>query len=153
MWMNLIVSFLVGMLIVYSIQDQIRPVQRALYFILNSLIVFSTSVGVAVNVNGPPTPPTPPELKIGMHEQEPVGTHRSALLTILGIAPAMAAQHGKPAAQVLPVGKPSGQGAASQTSERVELTKEQIEKVNRYNRDREDYIKKQKEYDDRWSWK
>jgi hypothetical protein len=59
-WTSLVVSFLVGLL-VFVATTRVPVWQRALYYVLNSLIIFSVSIGanyVGVGVTHPPAPET-----------------------------------------------------------------------------------------------
>jgi hypothetical protein len=51
---SLIISFLFGLLVVLPLKEKI--IVRALYCILNTLIIFSVSFGTGKNIDRPPTP-------------------------------------------------------------------------------------------------
>lgn len=56
-WVALTVSFLFGALIVVYSREAMAYLQRGLYWILNSLIIFSVSIGAAANIDPPPQVP------------------------------------------------------------------------------------------------
>jgi len=55
-WISLIVSFLFGLLVIIPLKERI--VVRALYCILNALIIFSVSFGTGKTIDPQPTPPS-----------------------------------------------------------------------------------------------
>lgn len=58
-WVALIISLFVGALIALSIAQPIARPLRSLYWIFNSLLVFSVALGVGISVDSPPPPPPP----------------------------------------------------------------------------------------------
>lgn len=56
-WLALVVSFLIGVLIVYAIKERMSFLQRMGYCILNSLVIFSTALGAGIAMDPPPAPP------------------------------------------------------------------------------------------------
>jgi hypothetical protein len=56
-WVALVVSFIIGLLIVISFKEKIPKLLRTLYCVLNSLIIFSVSVGTGMTVDPIPKPP------------------------------------------------------------------------------------------------
>jgi len=56
-WVALIISFILGLLIVLSYKEAMPKMLRILYCVLNSLIIFSVSVGTGVTVDPMPKPP------------------------------------------------------------------------------------------------
>ena len=60
-WTSLVLSFVLGLLVFVARGGAGPPWQRAVYYLLNSLIIFSVSIGtnyVGVGVTHPPVPET-----------------------------------------------------------------------------------------------
>jgi hypothetical protein len=60
-WTSLVLSFVVGLLVFVGRGGGVPGWQRAVYYLLNSLIIFSVSIGanyVGVGVTHPPAPET-----------------------------------------------------------------------------------------------
>jgi hypothetical protein len=56
-WLALAISLLLGLAIMLSIKEPLSKLQRFVYYILNSLIIFSTALGAGINIDPPPKPP------------------------------------------------------------------------------------------------
>lgn len=53
-WVALVIGFMIALLIVLQFKKGISRLERAIYCVLNTLIIFSVSVGAGVNLNPPP---------------------------------------------------------------------------------------------------
>jgi hypothetical protein len=56
-WLALVISLLLGLAIMLSIKEPLSKLQRFVYYILNSLIIFSTALGAGINIDPPPKTP------------------------------------------------------------------------------------------------
>src|SRR5437879_482280 len=63
-WTALVVSFLLGSVIILSFKDAISRLLRFVYWVLDSLIIFATALGVGINIDHPPAPPNAPPSQI-----------------------------------------------------------------------------------------
>src|SRR3989442_8938505 len=59
-WPALVVSFLLGSVIILSFKDPIPYLLRFVYWLLDSLIIFATALGVGISIDHPPAPPSAP---------------------------------------------------------------------------------------------
>jgi hypothetical protein len=142
------VSFLLGALIVLSVGEIMTRSQRALHWVLNSLMIFAVSLGVAISVDSPPkAPQPPPELKEIL---EPPSPRASLWHQLFGTSSAFAQQvnPSKPSPQpgTKAESRPNTDNPSSQ------LNKEQTEKLKQYLQEQREYQQRQQEYNRRWSW-
>lgn len=142
-WVALIVSVLLALLIVLSVKALIPRLQRSIYCILNSLIIFSTALGAGINLDPPPQPPAPLEIL-----QPPLSG--SLAPGLLGISTAFAQEPNKPSP---PKKAETDRGSASSGSkpDQKALSEEQIKK-KKYLQQQQQYQQQQKAYSNRWSW-
>lgn len=99
-WVAMVVSFLFGLLIIYSFTGPLSKPLRALYWVLNSLIIFSVSVGTGVAVDSPPKPPALPLVleKNAAHPDMDWPSLSQLLHRVTGIRTVFAAEPAPPAA-------------------------------------------------------
>jgi hypothetical protein len=147
-WPAIVVSFLLGSIIILSFKDPISSVLRLVYWVLNSLIIFATAIGVGINVDRPPAPPAPPPAQI---ERLFKGAHVQTQVSFFSVAQAMA-QPMPPTAAPPPDRREPAPERPRPTTEQKAFTKEESEALRQYLQQQEQYQKKQRAYDKRWSW-
>jgi hypothetical protein len=133
------------------IQGTHNKVQRCLYCVLNTLIIFSVAVGAGVNVDAPPKMPLPPSAIIDEVSQKktPVEkTLESMVLGVLGIKDAHANNvHDRRRQAEMELDRETGHAPKKQLTREE---KEQLKKV--YRQELKEYEEKMRAYSKRWSW-
>lgn len=151
-WVALTVSFLFGALIVFYSKDAMAYLQRGIYWILNSLIIFSVGIGAAANIDPPPQTP-----------QAAVDVHKSALPNLLGslspvfmpISSAHAQQDDSNSAQLPYRAAPPVQSRRPRTSTHNFSVPDgygSSSGMNVQKRQQQEYFRKLEAYQRRWSW-
>lgn len=148
-WVALVISFMLALLIVQQFKKGVSRLERAIYCVLNTLIIFSVSVGAGVNINPPPQPSTVPidhSVRKLIERLQP-GDSMSDAFEFIGISSAHAQE---PEAE---------DHTEIETSERPteerdqpELTEEEIKRLQEYLQQQEKRKEEQDEYYKRWSW-
>jgi len=150
-WITLILSLALGALVVLSIKEDMTRSLRSLYWVFNSLLVFSVSLGIGISATPPPSapPPLPPEIQELLQVPESRSVS-SVLPNLFGIGVAKA----QPPTPVIPSkDKPPEVGADSpEDKPKVQLTEEQREVLRRYLEAQQEYQREQQKYHQRWSW-
>jgi len=150
----LIVSFLLGLLIVLSGREPMTRSVRLLYVVLNSLIIFSVSLGIGISVDSPPPATLSPNTEI-KKILEQISTQPVPLARLSpgfkGISSAFAEE---PKSSTLSKKSSSDKGSSSQgqKSAQTELTKEQLESLSKYLLQQRELEQKQQKHNKRWSW-
>ena len=152
-WTALVVSFLLGSVIILSFKEAISRLLRFVYWVLDSLIIFATAVGVGINVDHPPAPPSaPPALIQHLLKSERPAPARSRIAFASVAFPQIMAQPTPPATAPKTRSPKPAPEPPRRTTEEKELSKEQVEAVKKYLQQQEQYQQKQQEYEKRWSW-
>ncbi|HAK87981.1 MAG: hypothetical protein A2077_04705 [Nitrospirae bacterium GWC2_46_6] len=144
-WSALGISFLLGLLIMISMRNSIPLLQRFIYCILNSLIVFSMAFGAGKGIDSQPQ--LDPKIidkivntQLSVVEPQPP--------SVLALSNAYAQQYpiksDKPKKSTAPSGTDK-KGTGSNESKENNLTKKEMEQLKTY-------IQQQQNYDKRWSW-
>jgi hypothetical protein len=154
-WVTLSVSALFALLIVLAIKERLSKLQRIVYFILNSLIIFSISLGTAFNLDRMPKPPdagTPPQASTTV--LQPLA---QSGLDWLGV-PAVHAEGSQQPIPPLPspVRVVPSPAAPAIDGPNTKIQREMPEATpagakDRHRRDRE-YQEQLRQYQQRWSW-
>ncbi len=145
-WVILAVSILLGLFIVLSIEKLPSRLLRGVYCLLNSLIIFSMSLGVAVNVDTPPKPPVAPSAAT-----EPV--NRLSVAPLLGISAAEADdQNPRTALSVRPIPTSPPLNAKPSPTEQEWQQAEREQKEQAYVEQKRQYQEQMQQYNRRWSW-
>jgi hypothetical protein len=145
-WIVLVVSVLLGLLIIVAIKDSLSFLQRSIYFMLNSLIIFSTALGAGVGIDSPPVPPVQVSL------QTPIQSLR--ISQFLGINNALAGNDDPmpvPDVEDKPVDNPDSL-RAEQPAPVVDNSPEPPEHLKSFQQLQKEYQEKLKAYQKRWSW-
>ncbi len=148
----LVVSFLFGALLMFSAKGNVSPPQKLLYGVLNSLIIFSVTLGVGISVDSPPqNTAQSAEVKQLLRQISPPSSPEVRLAPFELIRSAQAQEPRK--SDVTPE-KPSGKTAtpAGNNSTQPTLTKEQVETLKKYLAQQEEFEKQQQKHARRWSW-
>ncbi|NDY41350.1 hypothetical protein G3N55_00600 [Dissulfurirhabdus thermomarina] len=148
-WVALAVGFLLALLIVLRFKDGVSRLERAIYCILNTLIIFSVSVGAGVNLDSPPrakAAPMPPAVE-KILERYRVETPVSRLRGWFEPR----------AAHVQPAGGEGAPGANATVglaggSGQPPLSPEEIRQLQDYVRQQKALEEEQRRYNQRWSW-
>jgi hypothetical protein len=139
-------SFLLSLLIVSGFDARIALPKRSLYCVLNTLIIFSTSIGAAHQLDRPPELPTAPSLVPGTGALDFLIPSAYAQTQSAGAATSKPAT---PAAVIEPSqAKP---GVATGPDEVAKL-RAQIKELEDYRRQQQDYERQTKEYNRRWKF-
>ncbi len=149
-WITLPVCFLLGAVIVLSFKDPLSRLLKCVYWILDSLIIFAAAVGVGVNLDPPPAPPSAAPSQIQKLLEQVQGHAASQLGVSMAFAKG-ATEPGPPRSTPKtvtpqPVEQPKGGSPAKP------LTKEEVDALRKYLQQQQDYQKKQQQYQKRWSW-
>lgn len=142
-WVVLSVSFLVAVTIVMSIKEAMPVLQRTVYCVLNALIIFSTTLGVAVNMDAPPKPPAPPSASI----QPDIEGRTAAIFSLLGIGAAEAANTSTGTTQPTSA-KPNEPAKPAPSPADVERAR----KEKAYQEQQRLYQEQMQQHNKRWSW-
>lgn len=151
-WVSLAVSFLFGLLIVMGFTG-VSKYARPIYCVLNTLVIFSLSIGAATNIDSPPQPPMPPAA-IGVTTANMLSGSYIASIdwSWLGIRDA-AAEDTFDAEQAQPGSLMSNESEAENDSRQ---RRSQFDNTSRewgdYQRRQQAYQQQQREYEQRWSW-
>jgi hypothetical protein len=174
-WVALAISFILGLLIVFSYKETMPKMLRMLYSVLNSLIIFSVSVGTGITVDPPPKPPQ-------LHSSTETNTTDPSTLLSLGSklgklleTPSIYANE----ISVTPPGSPQPSGNRSyllsqNTASKKKLTKNEMEiliqqlenkarkerelreqrekQIKKYEGELEKYNTEVEKHNKRWSW-
>lgn len=145
-WLALTISLLLGLAIILSIQEPLSKLQRFVYYILNSLIIFSTALGAGINIDPSPKPPALPQ---ALPMQPRMGSlHIPHML--LGVSTAFAEDSSKPSPSNI---QPEIIRALEEKRwAGVDLSAKQLAILRAYQSRLQEYEKKQLEHDKRWSW-
>lgn len=141
----LAVSFLLSLLIVSGFDAKIPWTKRSIYCVLNTLIIFSASIGAARQIDQPPQPPEAPP---------PPAAMSSGVLDVL--IPSAQAQLQKPPRNVpvaprKPAAAPAPDQAAAQAEELAKL-RAQVKEMQDYQLKRQEYERQTAEYNRRWKF-
>jgi hypothetical protein len=145
-WVALLISFLFGLLISSSFK-RVPKFANTIYCILNTLVIFSLSVGAAINLDPPPRAPNPP-LEIVETPRLPL---LGFLLTGLGISTAYADEQQNN--QYL-LTSPDGYSATASddADPNVLRSNSSDDALHRYQEEQQQYQKEREQYEERWSW-
>lgn len=148
-WVALVIGFMLATLIVLQFKEGISRLQRAIYCVLNTLIIFSVSVGAGVNLDPPPqhTPlPIDPSIREFIGRSQ-ASDSISDFIGFLGVLSA----HAQPPEEE---GHTENDIRERPTEEREQpkLTEEQIRRLQEYMQQQEQQKEKQQKYYQRWSW-
>jgi hypothetical protein len=146
-------SLLLSLLIVSGFDARIAWPKRALYCVLNTLIIFSTSIGAARQIDQPPEPPTAPNLAPATsaldfllpaaHAQTPSGA-----AAVKPAAPAASAA--AVSAPPMPPSALSRESAAD--ADEVARLRAQVRELEDYRRQQLEYEHQTQEYNKRWKF-
>lgn len=147
-WVALIIGFMLALLIVMQFKEGISRLERAIYCILNTLIIFSVSVGAGVNINPPPSPrplTIDPNIR-ELIERSQASDSMSNVFEFLGVPSA----HAQPAEE----GHTENHTRELPTEEgdQRKLTEEEIKRLQEYLQQQEKQKEEQQKYYQRWSW-
>lgn len=149
-WVALTVSFLFGALIVFYSKDAMAYLQRGIYWILNSLIIFSVGIGAAANIDSLPQPPH------GAITHGAIDIHKSAVPNLLGslspelmpISTAHAQEGDSNGARLRHDAGPRAKPPRAAVPERYGNSSE----MNAKHRKQQEYLRNLEAYQRRWSW-
>jgi hypothetical protein len=151
-WITLVLSLGLGALVVLSIKEDMTRYLRSLYWVFNSLLVFSVSLGIAISAAPPPSPPPPLPQAILNLLQEPGSGHVSNELPIqLGLVGVARAQPPTPVSPSEDT-RPEGRADSPEDRPQTQLTEEQKEELRRYLESQQQYQSDQERFHRRWSW-
>lgn len=150
-WITLVLSLALGALVVMSIRDSMTRSLRGLYWVFNSLLVFSVSLGIGISASPPPAPPPPlpPEIQQLLRlSQSPA--QDGLLPNLLGInnAHAQPGEHeGQPSERRREENatRPAGEAGERLTEEQRMILQQYLESQKQYQQEQQRYYK-------RWSW-
>ncbi len=148
-WLALVVSCLLGLLIILAIKDPMSPLQRSVYYLLNSLIIFSTALGAGISIDSPPRPPSPPNALLNPS----LGSLQ--LPAVLGIGTAYAEEsrvRAESHSPQIPPDKPNHAVSPRFPSAMAIVAERQIELKKMYEQQKKEYQQRLKAYERRWSW-
>lgn len=157
-------SFLVGVLVTFSIQGLMSKSLRSLYCILNSLIIFSISVGIGVSVDSPPQQ-NQPSKEVQAIINKLGNASQSIGYDLIGIKSAKAQDHGdsevsptlgnstKPNSSTDVLGETQNHANQQQSEENESsLTQHEISTLKQFMKSQEEYDREVQRYNRRWSW-
>ena len=148
-WVALVIGFMLALLIVLQFKKGISRLERAIYCVLNTLIIFSVSVGAGVNLNPPPQlNPSPIDHSIReLIERSQASDSISDVIGFLGVPSAHAQEPEEE-------GHTENDIRERPTEERDQpkLTEEEIRRLQEYMQQQEKQKEEQQKYYQRWSW-
>lgn len=150
LWITLFLSLGLGMLVVLSIKEEITVALKGLYWVFNSLLVFSVSIGIGQSSSPlpPQAPLLPPEIQSIIGYSAP-SLPSGLSLELIGIKSALAQD---------PQSNSSSETRSIETDDRdssnieTELTNEQRDALRRYLEAQKKYQEDQQKYIKKWSW-
>jgi hypothetical protein len=152
-WIALALSILLGLLLVLSIAETSTKALKGLYWVFNSLLVFSVSVGLGISVDSPQDKPPklPHEVELLLKERLSTSSHspENYWPGLFGLGTAFAQDKKEANSNSNDAKK---EAAAKEASASKPLTPEQTQKTNQYLREIEAYKKSQERFNRRWSW-
>jgi hypothetical protein len=146
-WLALTVSLLLGLAIILSVPDPLSRLQRFVYYILNSLIIFSTALGAGINIDAPPEPPA---LPLVLDTKPRIGSLRIPHM-LLGVSDAFAEDHSNPSPSFV---EPEIIDKALEEKKwaGMDLSMEQLKILRAYQLRQQEYEEQRIKHDKRWSW-
>lgn len=149
-WVALVIGFMLALLIVAQFKDSISRMEKAIYCVLNTLIIFSVSVGAGNNLNPPPqfhqsNEDTYIEELINRSQ---VNSSIDAIMDYLKVQSAHANETGAAATTT----ERPATAARNDQSQKPKLTDEEVRKLKEYLKKKEKQREEQQKYYQRWSW-
>lgn len=156
-WVALVIGFMLALLIVLQFKEGISRLERAIYCVLNTLIIFSVSVGAGVNLNPPPQlNPSPIDSSIlKLIERSQASDSISNVIGFLGVPSAHAQEPEEGGHTENDIReRPTEESRERSTEERdqPELTEEEIQRLQEYLQQQDKQKEEQQKYYQRWSW-
>ena len=154
-WVALAVSFLIALSVIFSFKEKIKVPQKVAYCLLNTLIIFSVSVGAGVSMDTKPLPPSIPAELLEEPLVQDRDIHSSNTLSfwnLIGLSSAQANTNNTPpeAQQHDRVASESNYDPLKSDHRGTQIDNEKIRQD--YKKQQQAYQKQVEEYKKRWSW-
>lgn len=158
-WVALVLSLVISYLVVSAYNWNLSRIESVAYWLLNSLIIFSVSVGAGVNINQPPdvtaTEMDPTIKAILMKLNNEKVRNEEKLGSTFWISSAYAAS-GNEQNYNLETPQHTSQERVSEQAQEPrplsDLSEEEIKTLQHYFEGEKKYIQQQQQYKKRWSW-
>ncbi len=154
-WVALVIGFMLALLIVLQFKESISRLEKAIYCVLNTLIIFSVSVGTGINLNSPPPPLDPLPLDpsvLELIERSQAGNSVINAIGFMGIQSAYAQEPEEENNIENNISKRPTEERSTEEKDKPKLTEKEIRRLREYIKKQEKQKKEQEKYYQRWSW-